>query len=185
METRQNGSVETAPALCYDSTVNEEARQIVDRMGLQPLPIEGGYFARTWTGRPAGPGMRETGSAILFLITPEDRSSLHRIQTDEIWHFYSGDPVEHIQLDPGDGSARRTLLGSALIAGHFPQLVVHGGVWQAARTWRASRGWSLLGCTLAPAWDDGEFELADPLALAREFPAWSRWLEDMKPLPPD
>jgi hypothetical protein len=162
--------------------VNEEALQVITRLGLQPLAEEGGYFARTWTGRPAGPGLREAGSAILFLITPESGSALHRIQTDEVWHFYAGDPVEHLQLNPQDGSARRTLLGSS---GHFPQIVVPGGVWQAARVWRKARGWSLMGCTLAPAWDEGEFELADPQSLAREFPAWSRWLEDMKPPPPD
>jgi predicted cupin superfamily sugar epimerase len=152
--------------------VNAEARKIVAALGLAPVTREGGYFRQTWRS--------EAGSAIYFLLTPEDFSALHRLRrADETWHFYAGDPVEHAMLGPGDAVARLTTFGNDVLAGETPQLLVPAGVWQGARlapsgedvTATAPRaGWALLGCTLAPAWDDKDFELADRAALEREFP---------------
>jgi len=156
---------------------------IVAALNLQPLPGEGGYFRPTWR--------TDAGSAILYLITPADFSALHRLRSDEAWHFYAGDPVEHMQLDPRDGAVRMTRLGSDILAGQVPQLVVPAGVWQGARIQVGQVsdltsvrepaagqvkdltyfGWSLLGCTLAPAWDEQGFELASRDELLRTFPA--------------
>jgi uncharacterized protein len=157
---------------CKNSEVNAEARKIVGALGLAPLPHEGGYFRQTWRS--------EAGSAIYFLLTQEDFSTLHRLRrADETWHFYAGDTVQHAILGPADAVARLTTLGNDVLAGETPQLLVPAGVWQGA--WLAPdgagrpatvsrRGWALLGCTLAPAWDDRDFELADRAALEREFP---------------
>lgn len=142
------------------------AATIIAALQLAPLPREGGFFRVTWrTG---------AGSAILFLLTPDDFSALHRLAQDEVWHFHAGDPVEHVQLDPRTGALRRTRLGSDLGAGDAPQLVVPAGAWQGARLHPAAQraaGWALLGCTLAPPWDERGFELAPRAALAAEFPA--------------
>jgi predicted cupin superfamily sugar epimerase len=146
------------------------ARQLIAALKLEPLPREGGFFRQTWRS--------EAGSAILFLITAEQFSALHRIAQDELWHFHAGDPVEHVQLDPRDGRTRVTRLGGNVLAGEQPQLVVPRGTWQGARleeapgaTAREPRhGFALLGCTLTPPWDERGFELADRGALERAFP---------------
>ncbi|GAA2318896.1 cupin [Streptomyces caniferus] len=67
---------------------------LIDFYGLAPLPREGGRFRRTWAG-PMRPDGRPEGSAIVMLLTgaPGDFSALHRLPTDEIWHFYRGDPL--------------------------------------------------------------------------------------------
>jgi hypothetical protein len=152
--------------------VNAEARKIVAALGLAPLPHEGGYFRQTWRS--------EAGSAIYFLLTPEDFSALHRLKrADETWHFYAGDTVQHAMLGPGDAMARLTTLGNDVLEGETPQLLVPAAVWQGARlipddasrpATAPRKGWALLGCTLAPAWDDRDFELADRAALEREYP---------------
>jgi predicted cupin superfamily sugar epimerase len=139
-----------------------DAAQIIAALGLQRLPREGGWFKPTWR--------TEAGSAIYYLITPDDFSALHRLRRDEIWHFHAGDPIEHIQLDSRDRRARMTRLGPNVLRGDVPQLVVPAGVWQGARLTAQLSGWALLGCTLAPPWDERDFELGDGQALVREFP---------------
>jgi predicted cupin superfamily sugar epimerase len=176
--------------------MNAAAEKIIADFGLAPLPHEGGFFRQTWVSRERLANGRASGSAILFLLTPGDFSALHRLATDETWHFCAGDTVEHLQLYPHDGSARITRLGPDLAAGQQPQLTVPGGVWQGARLALSddeelapgviapvggastpSNGWSLLGCTMAPAWDEKEFTLGPRETLTRLFPAHSAWIE--------
>jgi predicted cupin superfamily sugar epimerase len=155
-------------------SMNAEARQLISRLGLVPLPHEGGYFARTWTSPRKDPGGRAIGSAILFMITEMDFSALHRLGTDEMWIFNAGDPAELVRIDPQTGSCSPCVLGPDIAGGHAPQAVVASGIWQGARILPApgaGHGWTLFSCTVAPAWDEREFELAQRDALVRAFPA--------------
>jgi predicted cupin superfamily sugar epimerase len=155
--------------------MNAEAEKIIARLGLVPLPNEGGFFRQSWVSRERLADGRAAGSAIYFLLTPEGFSALHQLKTDELWHFYAGDPVELLQLDPRDRSTRLTVLGPDVLAGQIPQLTVRGGIWQGARLVpEAGRGWALLGCTLAPAWDEREFLLGHRLELSTAFPAQAK-----------
>lgn len=144
--------------------MNPEAKKIIGALGLEPLTHEGGFFRQTWRSA--------AGSAIYFLLTPEDFSAFHRLRrTDEVWHFYAGDPVEHVTLAPANGVVRVTTLGAKVLAGAVPQFVVPAGVWQGARLAPGGpQGWALLGCTLAPAWNENDFELAERVAFLRAFP---------------
>jgi uncharacterized protein len=160
--------------------MNATAREIVAALRLAPLPHEGGFFRATWRNT--------TGSAIYFLLTETDFSALHRLTHDEVWHFYAGDVVEHVQLDPCDGSLRVARMGSAVLAGDEPQVAVPAGVWQGARIAPASAadtagdaacrrsGYALFGCTMSPPWDERGFELAARVGLTREFPAHAAWI---------
>lgn len=150
--------------------MHADARGLIATLQLEPLAQEGGFFRQTWCGA--------SGSAILFLITIDDFSALHRIAQDEMWHFYAGDAVDHVQLDPQTGEAQTTRLGSDYARGAVPQLVVPRGVWQgacvaAAGTSRSdgARGFALLGCTVTPPWDPVGFELGRRDELMRLFPA--------------
>lgn len=159
--------------------MNAEAQEMIARLGLAPLPHEGGFFRQTWVSQERLASGRAAGSAILFLLTAETFSALHRLETDELWHFCAGDPVEHVQLDPRDGSAKRVQLGPDAPV-DSAQLIVPGKVWQGARLAglgdgtgahaTPSRGWALLGCMLAPAWDEREFTLGRRDELVRAFP---------------
>ena len=151
--------------------MNTEAQAIITRLGLAPLPNEGGWFRQTWVSGARWADGRAAGSAIIFLVTPEDFSALHRLKTDEVWFYQAGDAVEHVRLEPGGGAARLARLGGDVLAGEVPQLVVPGGVWQGARLAAGGRrGWALIGCTMAPAWAEAEFELGSRAGLAGEFP---------------
>lgn len=153
--------------------MNAEAAQLVEKLRMRPLPEEGGFYAPAWTSALIGPDGRALGSAILFLMTDVEFSALHRLKTDEIWHYHAGDPAELVRIDPRTGALSPVLLGPDVAEGHAPHGVVPAGHWQGARirpAGRAPRGWTLLGCTLAPAWDAREFELGDRSALVKAFP---------------
>ena len=158
--------------------VNAEAEKIIAQLALAPLPREGGYFRQTWVSQARLANGRAASSAIWFLLTPEDFSALHRLQAEELWHFYSGDPVEHVQLNPADGAVRVTRLAADLPGSDVPQLTVPPGTWQGARLAAGARprGWALLGCTLTPAWSEQEFELGSRASLRREFPGAAEWI---------
>ena len=146
------------------------APALIARLGLQPLPHEGGFFTRTWTSPDTLPDGRPAGTAIYFLLTPESFSALHYLDADELWHFHAGDPVEHVQLTPA-APARITSLGVDFSAGHVPQLCVPRGVWQGARLASPIRhGWALVSCTMTPGWSETGFTLGERTALLRDFP---------------
>jgi predicted cupin superfamily sugar epimerase len=137
------------------------AREVIELLGLEPHPEEGGYFRETYrsTGAsvPGAPfdGERSHGTAIYYLLTPDTFSAMHRLPGDEVFHFYLGDPVEMLELQP-DGSARTTVLGSDIGSMQL-QHVVHGGVWQGTRLLDGGR-WALMGCTVAPGFDYADYE---------------------------
>ncbi len=139
------------------------ADHIITFFDLKPHPEEGGYFAETYRSseilsEKALPiryrGIRTFGTAIYYLLTPEIFSAMHRLQSDEIFHFYFGDPVEMLQLWP-DGSGKSITIGSDILKGMQPQVIVPRGVWQGARLVKDGK-FALLGTTVSPG-----FELAD------------------------
>ncbi len=131
------------------------AEEIVDLLGLAPHP-EGGFYRETFHSLAVDEDDRAASTAIYYLLTAGKVSAWHRVlDADEVWHFYSGDPLE---LTVADGPKRTTtLLGTDLAAGQRPQGVVPAGVWQTART---LGGWTLVGCTVAPGFRFESFEMA-------------------------
>ena len=135
---------------------------------LVPHPIEGGEFVETYRSADRLPSGRAVSTAIYYLLTPDTFSAMHRLASDEIFHFYLGDPVEMLQLWP-DGSHRLALIGPDLSAGERPQVVVPGGVWQGARL-RPGGRYTLLGTTVAPGFDSADYQTAPRSALLSSHP---------------
>jgi uncharacterized protein len=141
-------------------------------LALEPHPQEGGYFVETYRSAeswPAGLSSDRTeahslATAIYFLLTPEAHSSLHRLPTDEIFHFYLGDPVEMLLLKP-DRTGEVRVLGTDLGSGMRPQVVVPGGTWQGSRLAPGGR-FALLGTTMAPGFVPSDYEPGDAEVLA-------------------
>ncbi len=138
-------------------------------LGLLPHPVEGGYFVETYRSPDRLPAGRALSTAIYYLLTPETFSAMHRLASDEVFHFYMGDAVEMLQLWP-DGSHRIVVIGTDLSAGERPQVVVPRGVWQGARL-RAGGRFALLGTTVAPGFDYAEYEPGSRPTLLRTHPS--------------
>lgn len=128
--------------------------EIVRRLDLQPHP-EGGWFRETWRHQPAAGG-RGAGTAIYYLLGAGEVSRWHRVDATEIWHFYAGASLTLAISEDGTASRRETL-GPDILNGERPQLLVPEGAWQSARSLGA---WTLVGCTVSPAFDFAGFELA-------------------------
>jgi hypothetical protein len=168
-----------------------DAREIMDLLNLQPLTIEGGYFRETYraplmvsaNALPAAYGRdRNVSTSIYYLLTPESISAIHRVKSDEIFHFYAGHAVEMLQLWPS-GEAKVVTIHNDLAAGHEPQHVVPAGVWQGCRLIRGG-SWALMGCTVAPGFDYADFELGDRDILRTQYPQYSELIHALtKPDP--
>lgn len=153
---------------------------IIKRFALVPLTREGGYFRETYRSSLIIPpshlpnayaAPRAAATAIYYLITPDNFSALHRLRSDEVYHFYYGDPVDLLQLYP-DGSGHVTKLGSDLATGLVPQAVVPGGVWQGAGL-RIGGSVALLGTTMSPGFDEDDFELGERDRLLAQYPPFA------------
>ncbi|MGG2462171.1 cupin domain-containing protein [Streptomyces sp. RGM 3693] len=150
-------------------------QELIAFYGLTRLPREGGWYRRTWAGPERSDG-RPEGSAIVMLLTAEPGvfSALHRLPTDEIWHFYRGDPLTLLLLSEDDrtggaGPARTVVLGPDVLGGQHVQFTVPAGTWMAAEV-AAGGSWTLFGCTMAPGFTFADYEHGDAGRLAARFP---------------
>jgi hypothetical protein len=153
------------------------AEDLIALLKLEPLPDEGGYYRQSYVSTDRLPartldrfeGDKAASTAIYYLLSssPDSFSALHRLPTDEVYHFYLGDPVEMLMLGPG--GSERVVLGSDLLGGQRVQHVVPRGVWQGSRLLAGGR-FALLGTTLAPGFDVEDLVLADREKLVRDFP---------------
>jgi len=127
--------------------------EIIAALDLVPH-AEGGHYRETW--RHQNGQERGSGTAIYYLLQAGERSHWHRIDAAEVWHFYAGSPLELLTHVEG-AELRRQVLGADIAAGELPQIIVPANRWQAA----SSLGdWTLVGCTMSPAFEFGRFELA-------------------------
>ena len=129
---------------------------LIALLGLAPHP-EGGWYRPTWRAEAEG-GRRPSGSAIYYLLTRSEVSRRHRVDATEIWHHYRGAPVE-LRIGRPEGPDLVSLLGPALEDGQQPQVTVPPLAWQEARSLGP---FSLVGCTVSPAFEFAGFELAEP-----------------------
>lgn len=156
------------------------ADEIIAALGLQKHPLEGGYFFETYRTPQTVPGdFRSLSTAIYYLLTPQTCSRMHRLPGDELFHFYLGDPVQMLHLFP-DGTSRELMLGNDLRAGHLPQVVVPGGVWQGA-TLAPGGKFALIGTTMAPGFHFPDYEQGNRAELTRLWPRYELRIAELTP----
>ncbi|MEQ1800271.1 MAG: cupin domain-containing protein, partial [Lacibacter sp.] len=142
-------------------------QQLIETYQLLPHP-EGGYYSRTYESEEliAASALPERfdddrliSTAIYFLLDGKNFSAFHRIKSDELWHFYTGDGLLIYVIHP-DGRGEILKLGNDLINGFSFQQVVKAGCWFASKP-ITENGFSFAGCTVAPGFDFADFELAE------------------------
>lgn len=149
---------------------------LINQYGLEKHP-EGGYYKETY--RSEGmissnaldsqfDGDRHYSTAIYFLLPSGAKSKLHKIKSDEIWHFYMGSPLNIVQIHP-DGQVEDVMLGQNIDQGSRVQHVVPAGCWFGAYPY-VDDSFSFVGCTVAPGFDFEDFEMGDRSMLVQEFP---------------
>jgi predicted cupin superfamily sugar epimerase len=161
-----------------------QAERLIEQLNLKPLTVEGGYYRETYrsseciekTGLPDRyTGPRSYSTAIYYLLTPETCSTLHRLPSDEVFHFYQGDPVEMLQLNE-DGTGTVLSLGCDIENGFLPQVVVPKDTWQGARL-KDGGSYALFGTTVAPGFEFEDHVVGERAALIAVYPAFKSMIE--------
>ena len=147
-------------------------KDLIDRFSLEPHP-EGGYFRETYRSSVSSnyngfEGARSVSTGIYFLLPEGARSCLHRVKSDEMWHFYLGGPMCLVEIDEA-GTFTETIIGSDISAGQLVQYVVPAGVWFGGYPLDGT-AYSFVGCTVAPGFDFADFELAQRDDMLSAYP---------------
>ena len=153
------------------------ADEIIKLFNMTPLVPEGGYFAETYRAKEKldenilpnkYEGKRNLSTAILYLITKDSFSKLHRLKSDEIFHFYLGDPVTMLLLH-NNGKSELITLGHDISAGQKVQIVVPKNCWQGCML-KDDGEFALMGCTVSPGFESKDYEQGDREALMKKYP---------------
>jgi uncharacterized protein len=159
---------------------NDFVQKLMETFGFEPLKVEGGQFLQTYKSQEQIPSSclpsrydgvsHPAGTAILYLYTddPDSFSAVHRLPTDEIYHFYLGDPVEMLLLYR-DGTSERVVLGQDILNGQKVQFVAPRGVWQCSHLLPGGK-YALAGTTMAPGFEDGDYEGGEREDMIRQYP---------------
>jgi uncharacterized protein len=190
--------------------MSHTAQYWIKTLKLTPHP-EGGYYRETYRSPEiiSGAhlperynGRRPFSTAIYFLLRAGQFSAFHRLKSDEIWHFYTGMPVE-IFIIQKSGTLKKIKLGLNPKSGEQPQVVIEANAWFAAALagytkiatspqngkWPLGpsggadvenrKSYALLGCTVAPGFDFADFELGRQLELTALFPRHRALIEQL------
>jgi len=163
----------------------KKSDDIIRKLQLQPHP-EGGYFRETYRSpdeieqddlSEKFNGRRSFSTCIYFLLTSDTFSAFHKIQQDEIWHFYEGSPLL-LHMINTEGAFSNVIIGSDLDNGQIPQFVVPAGTWFGAKVINEN-DFTLLGCTVSPGFDFRDFTLAKRADLLESFPQHEKIISEL------
>jgi len=164
------------------------AKKLIEILNLKPLPIEGGYFAETYRSDDVLPKAflperynedKSLSTSIYYLLTEDTKSLIHRLPTDEIYHFYLGDPVKMVQLYP-DGVVKSIILGHEILSDEDLQVLVPRGVWQGSQLVDGGK-FALMGTTMAPGFDFSDLEAADRDMMIKLYPQYKDLILELTP----
>ena len=154
-----------------------EIDEIIKLLDLKPLKNEGGYFKESYRSKDIIPkeflpsrysSSKRLSTSIYFLITASEYSLLHRLPTDEIFHFYIGDPVTMLLLNP-DRTSEILILGSDIANNQSVQIIVPQNTWQGCFLCNDGK-YALMGTTMSPGFDDSDFEMGKREVLLKKYP---------------
>ena len=157
------------------------AQDVIKALKLDPLPFEGGFYSenhRSSMRVQTQFGEMSAITSIYYLVTSESFSALHLVDMDEVFHFYMGSPVEMFQIDE-KGQGHTIRMGSDIFAGEVPQLTVPRGVWQGTKLFNPKpNDWALLGCDVAPGYEQERFHIKSSAELTKMFPAHAQMIKN-------
>ena len=160
------------------------ADDVIRALDLSPLPWEGGWYRETWRSKINIPatelkdqydGARSAGTSIYYVLTPATVSRMHRLPSDETFHFYLGDPVEMLLLYPESATSEIITFGQDIIGGDCVQFTIPGNTWMGGRLklnggGTETAGFALMGTTVSPGFDFADLEMGAFEDLAPQFP---------------
>lgn len=159
--------------------MNQTAKDLIRHFNMTLMETENIYFTQTYASDVRFGEHKPVGTAIVALVTddPDSYSDMHKLPTDEVWHFYHGDPIELLVLHP-DGRDELRLMGTDVLAGQLVQTVVAAGCWMGARL-QPGGEYGLFGTTMAPGFTPDDFVPANVGELQKQFPNRANLISSM------
>lgn len=155
---------------CYASSCSNDANEIIKLYDLQPSIPEGGYYKLTYKLDDTTSDIPKS-TAIFYLLKSTDVSLMHKLSNDIIYHYYSGDPVNMLLLNP-DGTGKQIILGNDVLNQQQVQVVVAKNTWIGSYV--AQDGcYALMGTTMSPGFDPNGYELGNQSELIKAYPAYA------------
>jgi predicted cupin superfamily sugar epimerase len=163
-------------------------QELIDHLALEPLRVEGGLYRQTFLADETIPANalppryqrdKAFSTAIYYMLTnePVNFSAMHVLPTEEIYHFYLGDPVEMLLLYP-NGEHEKIVLGHDILGGQHVQFVVPRGVWQGSYVLPGGH-FALMGTTMAPGFDFQDYIGGDRAELSTRYPEEMELIEKL------
>jgi predicted cupin superfamily sugar epimerase len=135
----------------------QDINAVIDSLELEPHP-EGGYYREMHRAsalvREANGNSKNAYSSIYYLLSGNDFSAWHRIQSDETWFFHLGCDIAIHYFDPQNALATVQIGQESM---QF-QVTIPAGTWFAAKPVRAD-AFCLVSCVVGPAFTFTEFEM--------------------------
>jgi uncharacterized protein len=162
-----------------------QVEEIIKKLNLIPHP-EGGFFCETYRSEEKisekhlpvrYKNDRNIGTCIYYLLTKDTFSAMHKLKSDEIFHFYLGDPVRMLNLFP-DGSGKIINLGCDLSKNYYPQVLVNQNVWQGSRLVDGGV-FALLGTTVSPGFEFADYETGNRSSLINHYPEFKEMISKL------
>ena len=154
--------------------MNQKAKYYIQKLQLNKHP-EGGYYREIYRSgemisidAPKKNLKRNVSTSIYFLLEGPQVSKFHRLNSDELWHFYDGSSVKIYVIDER-GRLTEIILGKKTENGEVFQTVIKKNIWFAAEVIN-KRSFALIGCTVSPGFDFSDFELASRDSLLEKYP---------------
>lgn len=158
---------------------------LIEKLNLKAHP-EGGFFKETYRCEesvkkenlhPRFTGDRAHSTSIYFLLTSENYSALHKIQSDEMWHHYEGGTLEIYSINDA-GKLTVHQLGKNFENNEQPQIVIKAGEWFGSKV-KDKDSYALVGCTVSPGFDFEDFVMGDKEELLKLFPQHKEVIENL------
>ena len=147
-----------------------EGDKIVQQLGLEPVPDEGGSFVRKYTGREWGDSKSRCASSILYLLRGKEKSRWHRLHCDELWFYHAGSTARQMVLYP-DGSWNERIIGPDVLNGETPHCLVPAGAWQSTILQdRTDESWGLFGTVCIPGFEYELYTGGETEELMKRYP---------------
>ena len=124
-----------------------ESEKIIKFLKMIPHP-EGGHFVESYRDKNI--------SIIYYLLKKNEKSHWHKLNKNEILHFYRGSPLL-VYISKDEKTSITKVLGNDFNNNQYMHLVVNAHNWFSME----SRGeFSLIGCTVSPPFEYDDFKLA-------------------------
>ena len=151
----------------------QSAEEVIKSLGLEPLPVEGGFFKETYRSKTLAKAVMPhcAGTCIYYLMRGKGISAWHKVAADEIWLYHAGSAARQMLLFP-DGSWTERLIGSNFANGEKPQSLIPAGTWQAASLLdRSAESWGLFGAVVVPGFEYEDFQEGCASTLSAAYPS--------------